>query len=481
MTNRFGSRQAPQALSLPLRRQALVLARLTGPLCSTKSPSLWPPLQLGFEICILLSACTSLLTDKHATVTTAVAVTGPPLSSRQLLRQHQISCRQLQTSWTCLTPQRYPRLFSPRRRSFRHSSYRRSQQRLQAQRVQCLYLCVSVRVQSAYLLMPLISMPARVEWRASLSSAADNTQQWCAMAAADGPSSIGSSMFASIAEEVETRVDPADGEEYTRQEFIEHYGGTAEWELASSEAPAHVLSPIVRPAAALSAVPSLVMGGVATPEPTPSAEPSRAEPSRSVGAYIFDEILPTPTRAGAESAINSAPAQSAGPSIFDMPMPQATAGGQPSTAGAELAQPLEATSGGAASIFDEIMPAATPPPAAAAAAAVEPSIFDMPMPQAATTVASGTGSADLLGLPPVGAAPQPGGAAGLDMFGTSGLGVDSDELIGGMAGMAVVRPTRGMRAASMPESSAPVGSRYPGGATSPVSTVCQHVLFACTF
>ena len=118
---------------------------------------------------------------------------------------------------------------------------------------------------------------------------------------------------------------------------------------------------------------------------------------------------------------------------------------------------------------------------AAAAAVVEPSIFDMPMPQAATTVASGTGSADLLGLPPVGAAPQPGGSAGLDMFGTSGLGVDSDELIGGMAGMTVVRPTRGMRAASMPESSAPVGARYPGGATSPVSTVCQHVLFACTF
>ena len=31
----------------------------------------------------------------------------------------------------------------------------------------------------------------------------------------------------------ERRVDPADGNAYTRQEFIDEYGGTAEWDQAA--------------------------------------------------------------------------------------------------------------------------------------------------------------------------------------------------------------------------------------------------------
>ena len=50
----------------------------------------------------------------------------------------------------------------------------------------------------------------------------------------DGPSSNSPAVEPPAATDTEERrVDPADGNAYTRQEFIDEYGGTAEWDQAA--------------------------------------------------------------------------------------------------------------------------------------------------------------------------------------------------------------------------------------------------------
>ena len=50
----------------------------------------------------------------------------------------------------------------------------------------------------------------------------------------DGPSSSSPAVEPPVATDTEERrVDPADGNAYTRQEFIDEYGGTAEWDQAA--------------------------------------------------------------------------------------------------------------------------------------------------------------------------------------------------------------------------------------------------------
>jgi len=82
------------------------------------------------------------------------------------------------------------------------------------------------------------------------------------------------------AAEVERRIDATDGNAYTRQEFIEEYGGTREWDLAKPAATAKPLLPAAKPAAAAEA-----------PSPPPGLAAPLAQSSDGAASSAYDAAL----------------------------------------------------------------------------------------------------------------------------------------------------------------------------------------------
>ena len=80
--------------------------------------------------------------------------------------------------------------------------------------------------------------------------------------------------------EVERRIDATDGNAYTRQEFIEEYGGTREWDLAKPAATAKPLLPAAKPAAAAGA-----------PSPPPGLAAPLAQSSDGAASSAYDAAL----------------------------------------------------------------------------------------------------------------------------------------------------------------------------------------------
>ena len=81
----------------------------------------------------------------------------------------------------------------------------------------------------------------------------------------------------------ELRIDPADGNAYTRADFVAEYGGTREWELAHSAAPAAAASAWgSKPAAALFT--STIGGSAAAAAPRPSPAMTAAAAATATAA-----------------------------------------------------------------------------------------------------------------------------------------------------------------------------------------------------
>ena len=90
----------------------------------------------------------------------------------------------------------------------------------------------------------------------------------------------------------ETRIDPADGNSYTKQDFIDAYNGTDEWEAAA-----------VQPADPGGAEPGAESGPVAEPEPESELAEVEAEPESEPEPALEPE--PEPAEAEAEVGVEA--------------------------------------------------------------------------------------------------------------------------------------------------------------------------------
>ena len=231
-------------------------------------------------------------------------------------------------------------------------------------------------------------------------------------APAPAPAPVAAAPVAVVEVEVELREDPEDGELYTREEFVEQYGGTAEWDRAKVH---RFKAPTAAPA-------SIYETAAPAPAPVPAAvaEVELREDPDDGELYTKEEFVEQygGTVEWEQAAVHRFKAPTAAPAAA--PAAPATTSIYDTAPTSEATTTAAASSGGSASLYGSLFDdAAAPAPGPVGVAAVAPA--------SGSSASSSSLYGDLFGADAPTSAPAPipaaastgGGSLYSDMFGAA--------------------------------------------------------------